>query len=290
MFNDPPPDRRKQHPLEQEPQRPSPSPEKPPPQQLILHIPSVKPYVTYTFIAINLIVFFIRAASPQLDEQIFLWGANHQPDVLVNGELHRLFTSMFLHASIFGARGGYALQNSIHLIFNMYLLYVVGQQIERLFGHVRFALIYLLGGLAGSILSTILGGANSYSVGASGAVFAILAAQFVYLYQHRKLLGARGRAQMQSLIIMAAMNLILGALTGLGGSSLRIDNWAHLGGIIGGLALTWAIGPIYIVRRHPEQPNALLGEDINPLRKRYWAISVYAIALMSILIVARLTV
>src|SRR5215207_5707914 len=106
MFNDPPPDRRKQHPLEQEPQRSSSSPQKPAAQQLILHIPSVKPNVTYALIAINLVIFFIRATSPQLDEQIFLWGANHQPDVLVGGELHRLFSSMFLHASIFTARGG----------------------------------------------------------------------------------------------------------------------------------------------------------------------------------------
>lgn len=288
MFNDPPPDRRKQHPLEQEPQQQSGAP-RPMPQQLILHIPSVRPNVTYALIAINIAVFLLRATSPQLDEQVFLWGANHQPDVLVSGELHRLLTSMFLHASIFTSRGDYALQNTVHLIFNMYLLYVVGQQIERLFGHVRFALIYLLGGLAGSILSTVFGGADVYSVGASGAVFAILAAQFVYLFQHRKLLGARGRAQMQSLIILAVMNLLFGVLTGVAGASIRVDNWAHLGGILGGLALTWAIGPIYIVRRHPEQPNALIGEDINPLKKRYWAVSVYAIALMVILIVARLT-
>lgn len=291
MFNDPPPERRKQHPLEQEPPQRPPESGAPRPvqQQLTLHIPSVKPNVTYILIAINIAVFLIRATSPQLDEQIFLWGANHQPDVLVSGELHRLLTSMFLHASIFTARGDYALQYTIHIIFNMYLLYVVGRQIEQLFGHVRFALIYLLGGLAGSVLSAVLGGADVYSVGASGAVFAILAAEFVYLYQHRKLLGARGRAQMQSLIIMAVMNLLFGALTGVVGASIRVDNWAHIGGLIGGLALTWAIGPIFIVRRHPQQPNALIGEDINPLKKRYWAVSLYAIVLMVILIVARLT-
>ncbi len=285
MFNDPPPERRKPHPLERDP---APLPNSPPPgQQVILHIPSVKPNVTYAIIAINVIIFLIRALSPEIDEQFFLLGANHPPDVIAGGEIYRLFTSMFLHASVFSPRGNYVFQYSLHLIFNMYILYNVGTQIERLFGHVRFALVYLLGGLAGGVLSVVLNDASIYSVGASGAVFAVLAAQFVYLYQHRKLLGARGRAQMRSLAMLAIINLLFGALTGLGGAALRVDNWAHIGGMIGGLALTWAIGPIYIVRRHPEQPDALLGEDINPLKNRYWALSLYVVVLMVILIVAR---
>ena len=286
MFNDPPPERRKPHPLERDP-APPPDSEQPQGQQVILHIPSVKPNVTYAIIAINVIIFLIRAISPEIDEQFFLFGANHPPDVIAGGEIYRLFTSMFLHASIFGRNGSYVFQYSLHLIFNMYILYNVGTQIERLFGHVRFLLIYLLGGLAGGVLSVVLSDASVYSVGASGAVFAVLGAEFVYLYQHRKLLGARGRAQMRGLIIMAVFNLLLGAFTGLGGGALRIDNWAHIGGVLGGLALTWAIGPIYIVRRHPEQPNALLGEDINPLKNRYWALSLYVVVLMLILIVAR---
>ncbi len=292
MFNDPPPERRKPHPLERDP---LPSPEspnnpqgQPQRQQMILHIPSVRPTVTYTLIAINVLIFVIRALSPQLDEQLLLWGANNPVAVLQNGEIYRLFTSMFLHASIFDPYGGYALANSLHLIFNMYILYVIGIPVERLFGHLRFTLIYLLGGLAGSVLSAVLSSGNVYSVGASGAIFAILAAQFVYLYQHRKLLGARGRSQMQSLIMLGVINLIFGALSSVQGSAMSIDNWAHLGGVIGGLVLAWAIGPIYIVRRHPENPNALLGEDINPLKNRYWAVSLFVIALMVILIVARL--
>ncbi len=255
---------------------------------MILHIPSVRPTVTYTLIAINVLIFVIRALSPQLDEQLLLWGANNPIAVLQNGEIYRLFTSMFLHASIFDGAGGYVFANSLHLIFNMYILYVIGIPVERLFGHVRFTLIYLLGGLTGSVLSAVLSSGNVYSVGASGAIFAVLAAQFVYLYQHRKLLGARGHAQMQSLIILAVINLIFGLLSNAPGSAMSVDNWAHIGGVIGGLVLTWAIGPIYIVRRHPENPNALLGEDINPLKNRYWAVSLFAIALMVILIVARL--
>ena len=54
---------------------------------------------------------------------------------------------MFLHAGIFNERGQYALQNGFHLISNMYVLYAVGVSMERLFGHARFLIIYLLGGI-----------------------------------------------------------------------------------------------------------------------------------------------
>lgn len=288
MLNDPPPEQRKRHPLERDPVAPTPPPDgQPPRQQVILHIPSVRPTVTYAIIAINVIVFLIRLTSPQLDEQILVWGANNGPDVVTNGEVYRLLTSMFLHASIFDFRGQFALQNSLHIIFNMYILYVIGTQVERLFGHVRFAAVYLLGGLAGSVLSAVLGADNSFSVGASGAVFAVIGAEFVYLYQHRKLLGMRGRTQMRSLVYLAVINLFFGALTGVAGAGILVDNWAHLGGLIGGLVLAFAIGPIYIVRSHPEHPNELLGDDINPLKNRYWVLSVYVIVLMAILIAAR---
>lgn len=291
MLNDPPPERRKPHPLEREPVRPPAPPDgQPPPpprQQVILHIPTVKPNVTYAIIALNVLVFVFRLSSRQIDQQVFLWGANNPVDVLQNGEVYRLLTSMFLHASIFSGYGGYALENSLHLIFNMYVLYIIGRQVEQLFGHLRFGLIYLLGGLGGSVLSAALSGGNSYSVGASGAVFAVIGAQFVYLFQHRRLLGARGRAQMQNLIILAVINLFFGVLTGLGGSGVLVDNWAHLGGVLGGLVLTWGIGPIFILRRHPEQPNELLAEDINPLKNRYWVLTLYVVALMLILIAGR---
>jgi rhomboid protease GluP len=290
MLNDPPPERRERHPLEREPAPPPPPEGGPqrPRQQVILHIPSVRPTVTYAIIAINVVIFLIRATSWQLDEQLVLWGASRPSDVLVAGEAYRLFMAMFLHASIFNSFGGYALQNVLHLVFNMYLLYAVGSQVERLFGHVRFALIYILGGLAGSVLSVVLSPDNNYSLGASGAVFAILAAQFVYLYQHRKLLGARARAQMQNLIFLAVINLVYGALTSVGRSVFLVDNWAHIGGMIGGLVLAWAIGPIFIVRRHPEQPDGLLAEDINPLKNRYWVLTIYVVVLMLILVVGRM--
>ncbi len=293
MSNDTPPQRRR-HPLEERETVPTPPTD---PEgaaaprgntRVMLHLPSVTPYVCYVIIALNIVIFSARALSVDLNWELFLWGANHPPAVLENGELYRLFTSMFLHASIYTPDGAWALANSLHLIFNMTILYYAGTQLERIYGHVRFSIIYLLGGLGGSILSTVLSDSSVYSVGASGAVFAILGAQFVYLYQHRRLLGAWGRAQMRSLLSLGLINLVFGLLSTAQGAALRIDNWGHLGGVIGGVALAFAIGPYFIPQRHPDVPNALLGVDINPLKNRYWALSAYAIALMAILLVARI--
>src|SRR4051812_29795779 len=89
---------RKRHPLEQPP---TPQASGEPRQRINLRIPSVSPTMTYMLIAINVIVFLIRAFSVQIDAQIFAWGANHPPDIFLHGEYYRLLTSMFLHAGIF---------------------------------------------------------------------------------------------------------------------------------------------------------------------------------------------
>lgn len=295
MLNDPPPEGRKQHPLERKPApRPTASPTQTPTgepvQQATLHIPTVEPHVTYALLMINIVLFAARALSYDIDRQFSNWGANDAYAVFYQSEYYRLFTSMFLHSSVFVRAGSYALENSLHLFFNAYMLYVVGRSIEPLFGHIRFGLIYVLGGLTGSILSAVFGYdpnplLASVSVGASGAVFAILAAEFVYLYQHRKLLGPRARAQMRSLVWLAVINLGFGALSGLGAGQVRVDNWAHLGGMLGGLGLTWFIGPLYIPQRRPEQPGHLQAVDINPLQKKAWVVSLYSSALIAVLIV-----
>lgn len=280
---DPQPERRR-HPLEE---RPAPQPPQPgqPRQRINLRIPSVSPTATYVLIAINLLVFVIRAFSIQMDEQLFLWGANNGPLIFQQGEYYRLLSAMFLHASIYNNFGGFALQNSIHIISNMYVLYAVGLSLERLIGHTRFLIIYLLGGLLGSVLSALLGGENSYSVGASGAVFAILGAEFVYLWHQRRLMGAAGKDRRRTLIVFAILTFIGGFLSRLPGTNMLIDNWGHAGGLIGGLLLAWFISPILNLRPHPDNPNDLLGEDANPLRKNYWIVSLYVTGLIILMFI-----
>jgi len=97
------------------------------------------------------------------------------------GQVWRLLTPVLLHASI------------PHILFNMYALLVIGVGLERYFGHGRYLLLYVLGGFTGNVLSFLL--SSGYSVGASTAIFGLIGAEGVFLYQNRKLLGAQfGRA------------------------------------------------------------------------------------------------
>jgi rhomboid protease GluP len=279
MLNDPPPQKR--HPLERPPE-PTGGPA--PRQQVTLVIPSNRPIATYVLLALNIAVFAIRALSPSLDASIAAFGATNQALVLVNGEVYRLLTAMFLHAGLYGPNDMLMPANSLHLVFNMVLIWTAGRGVERLFGTPRYLIIYLLGGLTGSLLSALL--SNTFSVGASGAVFAIMAAEFVFLYRHRRLLGRSARAQMQSLALWAAVNFAFGALSNFG-TGLRVDNWGHLGGLLGGLALAAFIAPYYLPRTAPDRPGVLVAEDINPLRDRAWLASLYLAVYLVVLIVAR---
>ncbi len=283
MDNNPTPGGRRPHPLERRPLPPAPpDPSTPARPRIRVELPTVTPLVTYALIAINVAVFLLRALSPEIDEDIYLWGANI-PSLVVSGEYYRLLTSMFLHASIYGFRGDFAFSNSIHILFNMFVLYGVGRQIEPVFGHARFALIYLLGGLMGSVFSAVFREGGGGSVGASGAVFAVIGAELIYLYRHRELLGAAAQAQMRSLLVWGFLNLALGALGSTFGSGMRIDNWGHLGGLAGGLALAWLIAPIFQPRPSPREPTALIAEDANPLSRRVWVLFAYALVLIAIL-------
>ena len=101
------------------------------------------------------------------------WGANYGPYVILDHQYWRLFTSMFLHFGLF------------HLLMNMYCLVTAGPLMERIFGHVGFAAIYVLSGLGGSILSVCLQPMSS-GAGASGAIFGVYGAVLGFLaVRHR---------------------------------------------------------------------------------------------------------
>jgi rhomboid protease GluP len=153
--------------------------------------------------------------------------------LVAEGEYWRLLTAIFLH------------DNSsvlpLHLFFNMYALYILGPQIEAVYGSARFLTIYLLSGLAGSVLSYAFGPLDVPSVGASGAIFGLLGAIIAYSYRYRDNLRF-GRQQLMNAVGVALMNFLLGL-------SLRgiIDNWAHFGGLIGGLVTGMLLIPLYRV-------------------------------------------
>ena len=138
-----------------------------------------------------------------------------------NGEFYRLFTSMFLHADI------------VHLLFNMYALYVLGPQVERYYGKTRFLLIYFVSGLLGSLFSCVFMNDVTFSLGASGAIFGLLGSIAYFTYYYRATLQGLLRSQILPVILI---NL------GLGFFISGIDVMAHIGGLIGGILMSMAIG------------------------------------------------
>ncbi len=175
-----------------------------------------KPVITWALIIINVVLFILSS--------IFGFTADLAVNrgYVVNGEYYRLITGIFMHGGI------------LHLLFNMYALYIIGMQLESFVGKVKYLTIYLLSGLAGSMLSIFF--SSGYSVGASGAIFGLMGALLYFGYHYRAYLGTTLKSQIIPLIVL---NLLLGfTMSG-------IDNWAHIGGLIGGVLATMAVGIKY---------------------------------------------
>ncbi len=176
-----------------------------------------KPTVTYALIAINIVMFLIcNLYNPSLLE---LFANNRL--LVKSGDFYRLFTCMFLHADI------------VHLLFNMYALYILGSQVETYYGKLKFSLIYFVSGLLGSLFSCVFMSSNAFSIGASGAIFGLLGSIGYFTYYYRATLRGLLHSQVSYVIII---NLLYGFLIP------GIDISAHIGGLIGGLLLSMAIG------------------------------------------------
>lgn len=244
-----------------------PEPEDERPRGMRVVFPQVwSPTLTYILAGLNVLIFLAGFVNESWAQALFVWGANWAPGVLEQGEWYRLLAAMFLHAGI------------AHIFFNAYALYVIGSGIEPLIGPVRFALIYFLGGLGGSVLSVTLGTYDVPSVGASGAVFAIFAAYAVYLYLHRDVFAGT-RARLQNVAFLIAINVFIGLLPG-----SNIDNWGHLGGFLGGALLAWLLLP-----RHRAQGMRADGTvqlvDTHPItRERLIPVGLYGLGLIALVV------
>lgn len=188
-----------------------------------VELPQVVPYVTYVILGLTVLVYLAQMLSEVLFGTDFpaLFGMKINP-FIIRGELWRLFTPALLHGSI------------LHIGFNMYALLVIGSGLERFFGHGRYLGLYLAGAFAGNVFSFLL--TPNPSLGASTAVFGLLGAQGIFLYRHRELFGGQARSALQSVLFIAGVNFVIGLQPG-------IDNWGHLGGLLGGLIFTWFGGP-----------------------------------------------
>ena len=197
-------------------------------------MPSSVPYVTYSIVGVTTVFYLLQVASvyffgyanntSQID-WLELYGARIN-EFIRAGELWRLLTPALLHASV------------PHILFNMYALVVFGVGLERNFGHWRYLTLYVLGAFTGNVLSFLL--SSGYSVGASTAIFGLIGAEGVFLYQNRKMFGSQFGRAIGNIVFIVAINLLLDLTPG-------IDIWGHIGGLLGGLIFTFFAGPRFEV-------------------------------------------
>ena len=197
--------------------------------QVAFHPSTKKPWVTYTILIVTVVMYGLQTLSTYLtgyDWPYLLGGKINE--YILTGQVWRLITPVLLHGNV------------LHIAFNMYALFTIGPGLERFYGSKRYLLLYLLGGYAGNVLSFLL--SPNPSLGASTAIFGLVAAEAVFIYRNRMLFGQRARSMLMNLGVVVVVNLVLGLQPG-------IDNWGHLGGLIGGLIFAWVAGPRYQVQQ-----------------------------------------
>lgn len=180
------------------------------------------PWITYALIAANVLVWLMLKilsikTNTEYSDLLVPYGAKAN-SLILNGEYWRFISAMFLHS------------NEVHLLINCYSLYMVGSQVEKLFGHINMIVIYFVAGFVGSIASFAF--SPIVSVGASGAIFGLLGAMFYFAIKRPSLLKSGFGA---NLITTLVINLVYGFM------NERIDNYAHLGGLVGGFLTTGAV-------------------------------------------------
>lgn len=183
---------------------------------------TIKAPCTIAFITVNVIVFLFLSFKGMTEDGMFLLehGAMYVPYMIKNGEYYRIFTSMFLH---FGFD---------HLLNNMVILAAIGWNLEEEIGHIKFAILYLLSGLGGNVLSAywdIHVADYAISAGASGAIFGVIGALLYVAIRNR---GRIGDISGKGLVFMVILSLYYGYSSG------GVDNMAHIGGLITGFVLS----------------------------------------------------
>jgi rhomboid protease GluP len=198
----------------------------PQPQQVSVPLPLKRPVATWGLTGIIAIVFVLEMlAGGSTDTGVLIrMGAKVTP-LIAAGQYWRLFTAMFLHIDL------------MHILFNGYALVVLGTELERLLGWERFLAIYLFSGLVGNLASYAF--SPSLAAGASGAIFGLIGALGAFFFRYRERLGAWGRGRLGNILFLIVLNLAFGLIYP------GIDNWAHLGGLLCGIGLGWALAPRY---------------------------------------------
>jgi len=180
-----------------------------------------------------------------LSNVLITYGAKENI-LMQQGQYWRFVTPIFLHV------------NMIHVGLNMLNFVVLGIFIERLVGHLRFLLLYLITGII-SVIASFYFAPQEISVGASGAIFGLVGAYSVFVLYHRQAFPRGGVPALLWLVVIIGVNLGLGLLVP------NVDNYAHLGGLISGCVLGWEFMPFYVAVKAVQMPPVQRKESIQQL-------------------------
>ena len=167
-------------------------------------------------IILNSLVFLSTTVSNELTESIYQALALNGYYVVLQGEIYRLFSSMFLHSDM------------MHIMMNMLSLFMVGTMVERLFSARAYLAIYFMSGLVGAFASIYIHPVG-WAVGASGAIFGIFGALAGFAFVYRQRMQAEFMSFMRSFGLVLVINFVLGI------AMPSIDMSAHIGGLLAGL-------------------------------------------------------
>lgn len=185
--------------------------------------------ITYLLITANLLVFFIELQNPNY----YIANYGLIPALIMKGKnLHTLLTSMFLHGSI------------MHLLLNMLVFFFVGDDCERAIGSSRFLAFYLTSGVFSGLFYAYLNSASyTPTIGASGAIFGILAA-YAVLFPFRRVIAFFGFIPIPLPAILFVFLLVFMETTyAVSGGLPYVAHMAHLGGFVSGVFLALVFGP-----------------------------------------------
>lgn len=179
-------------------------------------------YVTIALVTVNVITYLVLEWLGDTTNGFFMaeHGAMYPDFIRINHEWWRIITAGFLH---FGA---------VHLVNNMVILYCMGSRLERVTGHLKFFLIYLVSLIGAGLLSygmMLRTGDYAVSAGASGAIFGVIGGFLWIVILHR---GRFEQITTRGIMMMIVLTIYYGF------SSAGIDNWGHIGGLLAGFAAT----------------------------------------------------
>ncbi|HOW94791.1 MAG TPA: rhomboid family intramembrane serine protease [Mycolicibacterium fallax] len=168
-----------------------------------------RPLVTYTLMAVCVAVFVVQQVSPAINDAFALWPIG----IFRDGQWYRMVTSAFMH------------YGPVHLLFNMWALYLVGPALESWLGRTRYGVLYGMSALGGAVLVYLLSPLNTATAGASGAIFGLFGATFV--------VGKRLNLDVRAVAVLIGINLVITFV--LPAVSAQSISWqGHVGGLVAG--------------------------------------------------------